>query len=400
MKTSPRILILSSGHPARNPRAAKEAETLGNAGFEVTLLTPKTPSRIAALDTSNAVTTCYRHQQAGVGFPLLDRLLRGAARRAVRLGLQTSWALGSVGPLRRAATQHTADLVIVHNEAPHWIGTRLQRAGRRIAADIEDWHSEDLLPEHRLSRPLRLLRQTESALLHTALFTTTTSHALAAALHARYGGKRPEVISNSFPLQPIPTRATKSETAPAFFWFSQTLGRGRGLEAFVSAWTRMRLPSRLVLLGEPYDSFDKILLKQLPPEFRSRVSFRSLVAPEELPAVIAEHDIGLALEQRSILSRDLTITNKILQYFNAGLAVVATDTAGQREALAHEPDAGVILDFENPEAAAQRLDELIASPERLRERQQAARRLAETRYCWEREAPRLIELVERALASS
>ena len=34
-------------------------------------------------------------------------------------------------------------------------------------------------------------------------------------------------------------------------------------------------------------------------------------------ATVARHDIGLALEQPFIVNRDLTITNKILQYMNA-----------------------------------------------------------------------------------
>jgi len=54
---------------------------------------------------------------------------------------------------------------------------------------------------------------------------------------------------------------------------------------------------------------------------------------------IAEHDIGFAGETPSIRSRDLTATNKILQYLLAGLAVVASDTAGQRECAGQASDA-------------------------------------------------------------
>src|SRR6185369_12705024 len=101
----------------------------------------------------------------------------------------------------RRARAFPADLTIVHNEVAHCVGVRLLDAGRRVAADIEDWHSEDLLPQDRLRRPLALIRATECALLQRAAHTTTTSHALASGLQARYGGQRPEVISNSFPLQ-------------------------------------------------------------------------------------------------------------------------------------------------------------------------------------------------------
>ncbi len=109
------------------------------------------------------------------------------------------------------------------------------------------------------------------------------------------------------------------------------------------------------------------------------------------------HDIGLALEQSFIANRDLTITNKILQYLNAGLAVVASDTRGQREVLAHAPDAGVMVKLAETADLAQTLDRLLADRHALAWHQAAARRLAEQVYCWEKEAPRLLDIVERAL---
>jgi glycosyltransferase involved in cell wall biosynthesis len=276
---------------------------------------------------------------------------------------------------------------------------RLLAEGRRIAADIEDWHSEDLRPEDRRQRPLALLRAIERSLLQRATYVTTTSHALADALHSRYGGQRPEVIANAFPLQPDPRQGAPGEP-PAFFWFSQTLGPGRGLEALLKAWARTERPSRVVLLGEPCGGFGRTLLSELPAERRPSLSMLPLVSPAELPRLAAAHDIGLALEQPDIPSRNLTITNKILQYLNAGLAIVASDTAGQREVLAHRPEAGVLVNLHDAPSATAALDNLLALRDTLARRQQAARRLAEEVYCWEREAPKLLALVGTALAAA
>jgi len=285
----------------------------------------------------------------------------------------------------------------VHNEVPHWVGARLLADGRRVAADIEDWHTEDLLPEERRGRPLTRLRAVERQLLHQAAYVSTTSHALADALHLRHGGRPPIVVTNSFPLQPAPPRRTSAP--PAFFWFSQTLGPGRGLEPFLTAWRMTRVPSRLVLLGQPRPGFVETLLADLSPAQRAHVALLPLVPPEQLPAVIARHDIGLALEQASILSRDLTITNKILQCLNAGLAIVASDTAGQREVLARSPAAGLLISLDEPAHLAVQLDELLADRVALASRQHAARRLAEDTYCWEREEPRLLSAVAGALGA-
>jgi glycosyltransferase involved in cell wall biosynthesis len=402
-----RILIVSSGHPCRNPRPVKEAATLAAAGYDVTVLAPSPDPALALLDKELLKGRHFRHETIRENRSFAQRLRQWLARRAITRGYESIHALGNPAPLLRAVRVNHADLVIVHNELPHYIGTRLLATGHRVAADFEDWHSEDLLPSDRAHRPLKLLRTTERTLLHRARYVTTTSHALADALHTRYGGPRPEVLTNAFPLQPLsappssfyPLSSSVPPPPPAFLWFSQTLGPGRGLEAFLAAWKLTTVPSRLILLGNPVAGYEQKLLAPLSSALRSRIQFLPLVPPAALPALIAQHDIGLALEDPAIVNRDLTITNKILQYLNAGLAIVASDTAGQREVLSRSPDAGLIL----PRTAdatehARLLDHLLADRPALDLRRQTARRLAETEYCWEKESPRLLALVKKALA--
>ena len=398
-----RLLIVTNGPLSRNPRVEKEARILGTAGHDVTVLGIRNHAPSLASDAELAAGAPFRHLQIDLlgSRPLiwLRRLrVRLARDIAHRLRLPSIQSLGPAAALLREVRAHPAELVLVHNELPHWIGARLIREGRRVGADIEDWHSEDLLPQERGGRPLALLRSVEKTLLHGAVHLTTTSAALADGLHAAYGGRRASVVSNSFPLPPRP-RCTQApaESPPAFFWFSQTTGPGRGLELFLAAWARTTRDSRLVLLGEVAADYTKTLLAGLPPSFRSRVTFLPLVSPAELPGLIARHDIGLALEQPFIRNRDLTITNKILQYLGAGLAVIASDTAGQREVLTRDPDAGLIVALHETTALGQALDKILADRTALHARQLAARRLAESHYCWEREGPRLVALVEAAL---
>lgn len=400
-----RILIVTNGQLSRNPRPLKEAQTLGRAGYDVTVLHVRNHADGERHDAALMHGAPFRREcidlLPGFGRGALALALRRATLAFARRRGRTIHALGPARALLARARAMPADLTIVHNEVPHWVGLRLLDAERCVAADIEDWHSEDLLPEDRGARPIALLRENERALLHRAAYVSTTSHALATALHERHGGRPPEVITNSFPLQPAPARPASSAAPVSFFWFSQTLGPGRGLEEFVAAWRRMRQPSQLVLLGEARAPFRQTLLHPLDDRARPRVVFRPLVAPAELPAVIAEHDIGLALEESRIPSRNLTITNKILQYLNAGLAIVASPTAGQREVLARGEEAGGLLPVAaGPDELAAWLDTFIADRAALHRRQHAARGLAEEAYCWEREAPRLLAGVERALAAA
>lgn len=400
-----KILIVTNGPLCRNPRVFKEATTLGHAGYDVTVLTLRNhaPSEIFDLKLiegapfRRVTVDLIPNFTASRARVFLRRLRHWTARKLARhFGVQSIQSLGPASTLLREARRHPADLTIVHNEIAHWVGTQLLNEGRMVAADFEDWHSEDLLPADRQYRPLTLLRRLEHTLLHCTSFTTTTSHALSNALHARYGGRLPEVLTNSFPLQ---SGFKRSATAgwPTFFWFSQTLGPGRGLEPFLAAWTRMQQRSQLVLLGESASSFASELLASIPVELHSQVKFLGLVPGNELPGLIAQHDIGLALEPASSGNNDLTISNKILQYLNAGLAVIATGTRGQQEVLAHAPAAGKLISLDDPSVLAKQLDEFIADQVQLKDAQRTARSLAESRYCWENEAPKLVALVSKTL---
>jgi len=400
-----RILIVSNGPLCRNPRVGKEATTLGQAGYMVTVLIVRDHAASEIHDLNLLCAAPFKRvtvdllPNVGTASAVVfwRRLRLWVARKLTRFPFFRSiHSLGPAAALLSAARRHPADLTIVHNEIAHWVGTKLIKDGRRVAADIEDWHSEDLLPAARKLRPLRLLRDVECSLLHHAIHTTTTSQALATALFARYGGRRPAVLSNSFPLQPQRPH-DRTAVLPAFFWFSQTLGPGRGIEPFVAAWCQMRQPSRLVLLGEDAGTFRTQMFQSVPDRLHPHLEFLDLVPAENLPDIIARHDIGLALELAEIPNRDLTITNKILQYLNAGLAVVATDTRGQREVLAHAPGAGILISLDEPAALARHLDDFIADRQQLAVRQQAARQLATDRYCWELESPGLLALVAAAL---
>jgi glycosyltransferase involved in cell wall biosynthesis len=83
---------------------------------------------------------------------------------------------------------------------------------------------------------------------------------------------------------------------------------------------------------------------------------------------------------------------------NAGLAVIATDTAGQQELMAAAPDCGLLIAAHETTEYAAKLDALIGDHARLRAAQLASRAAAEREFCWERETPRLFAAVARALA--
>jgi len=406
--TRPRILIFTASHLCRNPRVVKEASTLGAAGYEVTVLTLSVQERFERIDRQFTAPLPFRRVTLDYTSTTRRTKLRSFAQRAATWGarwavrwlrIETVQSLGPAWPLLHMALTYPADLTIVHTEIPIWAATRLIRAGRAVAVDVEDWYSEDLMYADRRSRPLKLLKSAERFVLNHARYSTATSEHMADALAAAYQCPRPLALRNVFPLQSR-TRLDRPPSAgsPSFIWFSQTIGPGRGLELFLAAWSRMTTPAPLYLLGEEKPAYRQKLLSLVPPERREFLRFLPLVPPDKLSDKLAEFDIGLALEVPWPLNRDITISNKIFQYMNAGLAVVATNTVGQAEAMQAAPQAGLLIAAHETTMIAQLLTKLVTDGARLREMQTASRRAAETQFSWEREQPRLLTAVDRALA--
>lgn len=404
----PHILILTSSHLCRNPRVVKEASLLGAAGYDVTVMSLSVQSRFERMDLDLIRGLPFRRTVIDYAsrtpvHRLADLFQRtatfGARWACMQFGLELARSLGPAHPLLRFARSLPTDLTIVHTEIPIWAAQHLICDGRRVAVDVEDWYSEDLLFSDRRSRPIRLLRHAESFALNHCIYSTATSQSMADALAAAYHCRPPLVVRNSFPLQPSPRTGRPSGAGPpAFIWFSQTIGPGRGLELFLSAWAQTKNVSRVTLLGDERPGYRQHLLSRLPAARRADVRFIPLVTPEELPSKLAEFDLGLALEPHSPLNRDITITNKILQYMNAGLALVATDTSGQCEVMRAAPNTGLLVKVHETADLARQLDALLGEPARLRAMQFASRAAAEREFCWEREAPRLLTAVERAIA--
>ena len=148
---------------------------------------------------------------------------------------------------------------------------------------------------------------------------------------------------------------------PSIYWFSQTLGPGRGLEDLIAALPLLDRDIEIHLRGRAAPGVNEWIRSQTPARWRDRVFLHPLVPNEELLSRLAEHDVGFAGEQPYCRSRDLTVTNKILHYLLGGLAVIASDTVGQREVAMQASGAVTLYEPGNSAALAQALQTLIDS---------------------------------------
>jgi len=404
------IVVLTGGHICHNPRAMKEATALANVGYDVRILGGWIDPLLKKRDRELMASLPFRY------LPVIDITTNVASRTAVRIkskfagmayriGHENMWQLGyAYTALRRLAFRQQAELYIAHSEQAMAVAVDLLRAGRRVGVDMEDWFSEDLLPDARRHRPLHLLRSLECELLVQGTYVSCPSYSMSEALSRAYRCAPPTVIYNAFHWSDRKSidgvlKDRKNRHVPSIHWFSQTLGPGRGLEDLFAALPLVDHMVEIHLRGN-VAGFEQWLRGRVPEIWRDRIFIHSLVSNEELLSRVAEHDIGFAGELTYCRSRDLTVTNKILHYLLGGLAVVASDTAGQREVAKQAQGSVFLYSPGNAHSLAVALNLLLASTEKLNQAKASALRAAEQTFCWERQERVLLENVENALGAS
>ena len=233
-----------------------------------------------------------------------------------------------------------------------------------------------------------------------ATFVTTSSEAIASAYFAR-DGVRPAVIHNTFPLPAeAPDTSPVDRTGLRVYWFSQTIGPGRGLEDAIVALGRTPVRAQLSLRGRPQAGY----LDALAAVAATHAPLVDIVhlppaPPDAMVDCARGYDVGLALEQMTTRNRQLCLTNKAFTYILAGTPVAITDTPGQHALAADLGRAAAVVEPGNIDALASAFARWADDAAELDCAKRTAWSAASRRWHWEHDAERgrLLALVREAL---
>jgi glycosyltransferase involved in cell wall biosynthesis len=211
----------------------------------------------------------------------------------------------------------------------------------------------------------------------------------------------PTTIHNVFPLQNAPLAPTSNGTAepgPSIYWFSQTIGPGRGLETALEAIARAESHPHLYLRGEAECSYvEKLRVSALQAGIADRLHILALAAPDELERLGAAYDVGLVSELGATRNRQIALTNKLFSYLLSGVPVVASGIPAHRRLAPSLGSAITLFPVGDASALAAAIDAMLLHPQRLAAARAHAWHLAQERFHWEAEAPLLLAEVEAAL---
>lgn len=401
-----RICLISDHHLCINPRLWKEAFVYEKMGYEVMILTKwqskEHKQRDLELIKGHSINyLCFLNITPGEiaewkrFYYRIRKRVASELQRYFKLG--GAWAINHApGLLYKKALELNADFYSAHLECGFYAGSKLLKAGKKVSFDFEDWYSRDYLTPDRATG---LLQKLEHVALHYGKFCTAASDSMAKALQAVYQSKfKPFIIYNSFPQQHLVYKHHTQVINNNRFqiaWTSRTVGPNRGIETFLSAAKLIREPLDFHLIGECSSSYRSFLENEFPFSKGHQLIFHDFVNHDELLPMLSEFDAGLAIEQYEPDSRNTTVTNKILQYLQAGLQVLATDTAGQKEISEHFPLSVKTVKSNDAQSWAYAIEQMIQHKKNFNQEEQLNQ--FETFFSWQKQEEKLKKLINQYL---
>jgi len=401
-----KIVLVSSGQPSANPRLVKEAIALSSSGYDVTViycpLSEWADDYDATLFKENAsikwVKAGYhlskekwlynyarlRKKYWNLLYKILGDKYDGAIRSSVLYSQE----------LNTEVKKHKADIYIGHNlgAMPAIVIAAKQNKSKALF-DFEDFHrGEGKENEEAWLKTM----QTENKYIPFLHSATAASPLINAAYKNLYPTLIIETINNCFPLKYAVSEIKLLPTQPLkLFWFSQTIGKNRGLETVIQAMAKI-MNIEITLLGNYTDSIKNYFLNyaeahQLDPV---HLYFLLPVDESEITAIAAQHHIGLSTEVPVTINRDVCLTNKLFMYLLAGNAIVFSRTKANISLVKEHTDIGKLFTWDNPDELADIFKYYQNDDKELNKHRSNALYLGTQFYNWDVEKNRFLSYVE------
>jgi glycosyltransferase involved in cell wall biosynthesis len=408
-----KICLITPGQPSIDPRLVKEADALVEAGHDVHVLCSRVVAWADKADKNllaKRTWTCsYVGGDTGSLVYTWTRLRHGLIRR-----LSGAWSANSriaetvltrVTPeLIAAAVQYKAELYIAHYSGALVAAAQAARSnGQQFAFDAEDFETGYSEIKSAPNKIDRLIEHVERTYLQGCCYVTAASPGIASAYHAKYGIPMPTSILNVFSVaeRPLEFRTPESSGPLRLYWFSQTIGPGRGLEDVIRAIGKLRhYRVELHLRGNVRPEYWKHLrgLAMTEGVAPDALFLLGPCAPDELIREAAEFDVGLALEHPTSVNKDLCLSNKLFSYILAGNAIAATATAAQRDILEVIGGAGFLYAPGDVDALVRGLRMWIQDRAMLLRARQESWFWGTQRFKWEIEKGKFLRVIDGVLS--
>jgi hypothetical protein len=405
----PKQICVFTSHTIEEPRARKNVRALA-AHFpqaEIVFVdaaargrTLAEPDDLSKLRNLRRITYEYPHRGSSVIATLFERGLNLGARRITLVSgrpLPAACSARTRGLLKTIQTAAPrADIYVGHNiDALPILGEIASSSDALLIFDSMEYYS-DMGPDQS-SAEKAVIRCLEASLLSRMALVLTSSAEVAKALCDAYG------IGNTLPLENTAavTPVAPDHKLPGFhlYWRNSVLAPGpRGLQDAIAALGILPGDVRLHLQGRmpERDGGLERLIRESGVE--DKVQIHPAYPMGQAVIAASPYQVGLCLEHDVCLNHRYTVSNKLFDYFMAGMAAVVSDLPGLRHAV-EQAGGGLTYAPGNVEALARSIRLLYDRPEQLTSMMRANRAYALREGNEEVVMGRFVAAVDRLLAS-
>lgn len=405
--TRKKIVIISTHQPAANPRAVKDYETLNALGYSVKHIYAYNADWSYRIDEQKFKSHSLPRQNfVETGGNPHDYPLQYFTTRVIQRLFRTlaifspfcnemSTARASFS-LWRISRKYPAHLYIAHYLGALPAALRAAKKHKaKLIFDAEDFHREEQLYYPAQKKNIVAV---ENRLLPKVNAITTASPLITLEYKKYFPQKHIITINNCFSKKYLQATIFESEEVLKLFWFSQHIGRYRGLEVFIEALNYLAdAKISLTIMGNKrsYAYYQNLLALSRHPH---KIIVKENVAPEEIFSIASQHDIGLAGEIPICYNKEICLSNKIFTYLLAGNCILASDTRGQAEFMEQHKGIGFVYKNDDAKDLSRKIEVLYNDRPLLQSMKKKARKLAEEEINWEMEKGPWLTLVKKLLA--
>lgn len=400
-----KIVLITTGQPAGNPRIVKEADALKGAGYDVTVIYCFFIRWSSEKDKVLLKNVSWKYKLVG-GSPDKHKWLFLFTRIRCRLSsillpyLKHRFLLAeriqarAFDELLSATKKIKADWYIGHNLGALPVAVKAATFhGAKAGFDFEDHYRGECDPDEK--KAFKRIVFLENKYMSSLHYFSAASEMIATATkknHPHFTGSAITLL-NCFPLKQQPALREKApeDQTLNLFWFSQTIGLNRGLETLISALQILKDPSiHLTLAGRCNEDMSNYINVHAGKLF-TNIHFAGIIQPEHLPEFASQFDIGLAIELDTPVNRDICLTNKVFTYLLAGNAVILSATSMQL-AFNSEYSVGESFAIDDHAALAEKIKG-YHNNQKLNEQKKQNYELASTILNWENESRGLLAVL-------
>jgi glycosyltransferase involved in cell wall biosynthesis len=395
-------VLVTSGQPSANPRLVKEATTLSEAGYAVSVIYAPLSAWADKFDADLFKNT-PKIEWIKAGYHPVANSVKYKLARARRKFYETLFrylpkAFNSpiyalvlfAQELEAKACSIKGDVYIGHNlGALPAVVKAAKKFNAKSGFDAEDYHRGEWAEG---TAGHLLTTKVENKYIPSLSYLSTASPLISETYKSIFPGQDVITINNAFSKHLLKPVSTSEQKRLSIFWFSQTVGRNRGIEDVIEAMNILNsLNIELHLLGHCPESY-KEELKKLAKR-PAAIHFHLSTTLENIFSVAAQFDVGLAAEVPHCINRELCLTNKLFTYILSSNCILASDTQAQKLFLNTYPGVGLLYEHNKPESLAQQINKLYNDKHLLGELRKNAHELAAERLNWEKESEILLSQV-------